>query len=150
VDPILRAQLVRDEGLRLKAYRDTNGFWTIGVGHLLGKSDVPRVAEITEREAYAWLADDLTEAEDICHRLFPYWVLIDAPRQRALLNMAFNRGNHMVESTTITPALQRALVGPIGADWASVTAAIKASPWAAQVKDRATRLAKQLETGVDQ
>ena len=33
VDPILISDLKRDEGLRLTAYKDTVGVWTVGYGH---------------------------------------------------------------------------------------------------------------------
>lgn len=138
----LLADLIRDEGLRLTAYKDTQGWWTIGIGHLLGKS--PRMSSITEREAHALCAVDVEDATTLARQAVPAFDSLDPGRQRALVNMAFNRGDHMLESTTITPAIVAACTN---GDWGAVRAAILASEWAAQVKDRATRIAALLMVG---
>jgi len=155
IEPILKAQLERDEGRRLKAYRDsstlmTGGLWTIGVGHLLGGS--PRMSSITDDECDTLLARDIEIAVEGLDRVFGQrLVTLDASRMRALVNMMFNRGEERVRhSTTITPAIKEVLASLTRSDWSKVSAAILASPWAAQIKGRGVRLAKQLETGVDQ
>jgi lysozyme len=152
----LKAELARDEGRKLTAYKDTNGYWTIGVGHLLGTS--PRMSNITDAECDALLDMDIDVAVAVCRRVFDtgigmnadMWHILDDVRQRALVNMAFNRGEgRMQTSTTITPAIRTALVetyDPVGR-WKAVSNAIIASPWASQIGARATRLAKMLETG---
>jgi lysozyme len=35
----LKKQLIIDEGCKLQVYRDSLGFWTVGIGHLLTKKD---------------------------------------------------------------------------------------------------------------
>lgn len=151
----LKEDLTRDEGLRLKAYRDTNGFWTIGVGHLLGKSEVPRIAEITLSEAMALLEVDIEIAKKLVAEVFGTNLICDCVhdvcnpdrvRYRALVNMAFNRGGNMKTSTTITPAIKTAFKT---GDWSLVTSVIVSSPWAQQIGKRANRLAYMLETGKD-
>ena len=155
----LYQDLIRDEGKRLTSYQDTKGLWTIGVGHLLGKER--RMITITEAECRALYDADVSVAEAVARRVFDVgkglyaneWVLLDDVRKRALVNMAFNRGEqHMQESTTITPAIRAALQAPFidfPGCWKRVAEAIKASPWAAQIGGRATRLAYMLETGKD-
>lgn len=57
--------LILSEGLRLTAYRDSVGVWTIGVGHAAtsGRPPIPRAGmRITREEAMRILADDLREA----------------------------------------------------------------------------------------
>jgi lysozyme len=154
VDTLLRDQLIRDEGLRLDAYKDTNGFWTIGVGHLLGAWS--RMNSITQAEAFALLTIDVATAESAVAAVFPEFRVCDCThgmcdgdrtRMRALVNMAFNRGeSKMRASTTITPAIRQAIKD---GNWKPVSAAILASPWAAQIGKRADRLAQMLETGED-
>lgn len=151
LSPELRDELIRDEGLRLLAYRDTRDFWTIGVGHLLGKGEKPRMTEITRREAEALLAVDVEDAEKLVAEVFGSTIqhLSTASaeyrvRYRALVNMAFNRGGHMKTSTTITPAIKQAL---LDGSWVKVRKAIEASEWARQVGARATRLADMLVKG---
>lgn len=144
----LRDELSRDEGRRLTSYRDTNGYWTVGVGHLLGSS--PRMSSITDRECDALLDADLDDAWQAVRRVFPFvdsWA--DTPeadvRSRALVNMVFNRGEDRVRhSTSISPAIFKA--NETG-DWSPVASAIMCSPWAVQVGGRAERLADMLRTG---
>ncbi len=60
-----RAALVRREGRRLRAYRDSVGVWTIGVGHT-GRAAPPPVTPgmtITAAEADALLEADLAPFE---------------------------------------------------------------------------------------
>lgn len=54
-------ELIRShEGLRLEAYRDSVGVWTIGFGHIKG---VKEGDTCTEEQADAWLAEDVKIAE---------------------------------------------------------------------------------------
>lgn len=143
----LKEDLVRDEGKRLVAYRDSNGFYTIGVGHLLGPE--ARMTTITEAECDALLTADIQNAERAVSVVFG--VLSTDPwpdaRMRALVNMAFNRGEaHMRNSTTITPAIMLAMKD---GNWSPVYDAIMASPWAAQIGARAARIAYMLRFGKD-
>jgi lysozyme len=161
VDQILRSELVRDEGHRLVAYPDSNGFWTIGIGHLIGpvvKGDdglvePPRIREITDAECDALFEADVAVAVETLHRVLGTDLLLSATvnlnRWRALVNMAFNRGEkHMRESTSITPAIKQAFVSLFPAQaWFEVAKAIKASPWAKQIGARADRIADALEKG---
>jgi lysozyme len=152
VDSQLRDELTRDEGCRLSAYQDTRGFWTIGVGHLLGNA--ARMTSITPYEALSLLAGDVDAAQKAIEELFPDWSPCDCThvmcegdrvRNRALINMVFNRGiGAMQTSTSITPAIRQAMKDK---NWAPVTVAIAGSEWARQVGARATRLAYMLEHG---
>jgi lysozyme len=150
--------LARDEGERLTPYQDTKNLWTIGIGHLIddGKP-LPRILRITKAESRAWFDADVQWAIDLVHKLFPQtewdtWVRFQDVRMRALVNMAFNRGEmHMRVSTTITPAILYALQDTLTQSprWAAVGAAIRKSPWAAEIGARGERLAYMLETGKD-
>lgn len=152
----LRSELSRDEGRKLRAYKDSLGYWTIGVGHLLGSS--PRMSDITEAECDALLDADIEVAYQSVKRVFPEarldtgHELLVPVRVRALVNMMFNRGEgRMKTSTSITPAIKAAILADTDHDimWKRVTEAIKKSEWASQVGARATRLAHMLETGED-
>ena len=67
--PALIDDLKRDEGLRLKAYQDSVGVWTIGHGHnleadppMLKQQAVLRTAGIDRAEAERLLAADIAVA----------------------------------------------------------------------------------------
>lgn len=82
----LRLQLVKHEGLRLKAYTDTAGKVTVGVGRNL--TDVG----LSEAEAYFLLENDVDRVELDLVRKFPEWAKLDDVRQLVLADMAFNVG----------------------------------------------------------
>lgn len=127
-------QLKRDEGVRLKPYRDTVGKFTIGTGRNL--DDVG----ISEAEADSLLANDI---DRIRKQLAPYqwYSLLDPVRQGAIENMAFNIG---VGDLLHFPHLIAALASQ---DWPAAAREMADSLWAKQVGDRALRLEHQILTG---
>jgi GH24 family phage-related lysozyme (muramidase) len=85
-----RALLVQREGKRNKAYRDTKGIWTIGVGHTASAGPpypVPGMT-ITDKEVDAILANDLPRYE----RLILHNVTVPLTQGQfdALVSIAFN------------------------------------------------------------
>lgn len=144
----LRDELIRDEGRRYVAYKDTAGNWTIGVGHLLNSDGEPRMQLITDKECTALLDSDTLDAAALAREACPGCDAMFSPegqvRYRALINMAFNRGRNMVTSSTITPAVNNAIKS---GNWSGISSVILQSPWARQVGQRASRLAFMLETG---
>jgi hypothetical protein len=58
--------------------------------------------------------------------------------------MAFNRGGNMKTSTTITPAINKAIDS---GNWQLVSSAISSSEWAKQVGTRADRILSMLLLG---
>lgn len=131
----LTAELIRDEGLRLRPYRDSMGKLTIGVGRNLDANGISR------DEAMTLLQHDIDTAVNDCRRSFPWWTALDDTRQRVLLNMCFNMG---------LPTLLtfRATIGAIGdGDYGKAADQMLKSLWAEQVGDRAKRLAAMMRTG---
>ena len=130
--------LMRDEGIRFKAYRCTAGVWTIGVGHAKG---VGEGDECTEVQALAWLNDDIKDAERDLDVRFPWWRDLSEARQRALVNIAFNIGiNRLIGFRRAMGAMERG-------DFAEAAAEFLDSKWADQVKGRAQRIAKLIREG---
>jgi len=126
------AQLLADEGLRLKPYRCTAGKLTIGVGRNLDDRG------ITEAEARLLLGNDIAECWGSLHKTLPW--LHDAPEavQEVLVNMAFNLGVGGLLSFKQTLELLASR------DYAAAAKAMLASKWAGQVGKRAERLAAQV------
>lgn len=135
----LVAQLKRDEGIRLESYKDSLGYWTIGVGHLLGAEQ--RMSRITFAEADALLQTDVAIASDTLVKIAPWYTSLDDVRQAALLNMTFNLGPKIGQFRHFLDALQ-------AHDYDTAARQMLESLWAKQVSARAERLSAQIRTGV--
>lgn len=132
----LQEQLRRDEGLRLKPYRDTVGKLTIGVGRNL--DDVG----ISEEEASLMLFYDIRRAEASLKKALPWVAGMDEIRRAALINLTFNVGIARLLG------FKNMLVACQAKNWPGAAAELLDSVYAKQVGDRAKRLAEQLLTGV--
>ena len=131
----LRAELTRDEGLRLKPYKDSVGKTTIGIGRNL--DDVG----ISEDEAQYMLGTDIARTVVDLDRVLPWWSSLDEVRQRVLLNMAFNMGT--IGLMTFSNTLRAVRDGRYG----DAADGMLASLWAKQVGPRALRLAQMMRDG---
>lgn len=132
----LTAQLLADEGLRLKPYKCTAGKTTIGVGRNL--DDVG----ITRAEAMAMLDNDIDNCARDLDRALPWWRDMDDARRNVLLNMCFNLGIRRLLGFKNTLSLMQAK------RYDAAAAAMLDSRWADQVGMRAARLARTMRTGV--
>lgn len=94
------AILKRLEGLRLKAYKDTGGVWTIGYGHT-GR-DVTEGRVITEEDADELLRDDITAAEN---GLNAVTTSLNANQSDAITCLVFNIGKKAFHSSTLLRTL---------------------------------------------
>ncbi len=87
----------RYEGLRLKAYQDSGGIWTIGYGHT--GSDVHSESEITSLEAEVLLRADLRDAIDCVN------AAVKPPLEQnqfdALVDFCFNAGRGNFAHSTL-------------------------------------------------
>lgn len=91
------AHLRKWEGLRLEAYRDTGGVWTIGYGHT-GPDVVPG-RTITEVEAETLLCTDILEAERAVTNLVR--VPLTDNQFAALVSFVFNVGPGAFAKSTL-------------------------------------------------
>jgi lysozyme len=90
----------RFEGVRLQAYQDSAGIWTIGYGHTAG---VTAGQTCTEEQADAWLCGDIAWAENEVNRLVK--VTLTQPEFDALVDFVFNAGAGNFESSTMLKLL---------------------------------------------
>lgn len=153
----LVAELVRDEGEKLRVYRCTEGKRTIGVGRNLDAIGITPAEQralgltvgictltgITPAQSRALLANDIDAAERALDRRWPWWRGMNPARQRVLLNMCFNMGPARL--ATFVQALARMEEG----DFGRAAGAMLASLWATQVGARSIRLATMMRTGRD-
>jgi lysozyme len=84
------------EGLRLKAYQDSVGVWTIGYGHTKG---VKAGMTINETTAEAFLVNDLESAEADVARLVK--IDLNANEHAALVSFVFNLGGGALSRSTL-------------------------------------------------
>lgn len=131
----LRTQLMRDEGFRVFPYTDTEGFLTIGFGRNLTTRGISR------EEAEAMLDRDIADARGDVDEALPWVKQLDEPRQAVFYNLRFNLG--MGGLLTFRKMLEAAQRG----DWATAAMELLDSKYYQQVGPRATRLARQLESG---
>lgn len=129
---VMRAELVRDEGLSLRLYKDTVGKLTIGIGRNL--DDVG----ISKDEAYLMLDNDIQRTSDSLDKNLPWWKTLDEVRQRVILNMAFNMGiNSLLGFKNTLAAIQ-------AGRYNDAADGMLDSKWAQQTGQRAQRLADMM------
>ncbi len=131
----LRAQLVRHEGLRLKAYIDTVGKLTIGYGRNL--DDVG----ITTDEAHYLLSGDLDRVIRGLTARYPWFVDLDPVRQAVIVNMGYNMGLGKLATFV------RMLAAVSHKQYGQASDEMIDSDWHKQVGVRAVELAAQMRTG---
>ena len=131
---MIEKMLISDEGLRLKPYRCTAGKLTIGIGRNL--DDVG----ISEAEAKLLLMNDIIKVNTAL-RANQTFNNLDANRQAALTNMAFQLGvNGLMRFRKMWAALARN-------DWQAAHDEALDSNWYRQTPERAKRVAAILLTG---
>jgi len=136
----LRTELIRDEGLRLSAYRDSLGYLTIGVGHLIGKGET--FTTLTRQQAMELLDSDIAIAERRLSNIFPSWRSLDEVRQRAALNLTFSLGYKLAD-------FKRFLHAAKSEDWDKAADQLMQSRWYKQVKSRGPRIVYAIRTGTE-
>ena len=137
-----------DEGLRLKIYKDTEGYYTIGIGHLLTKSPSLNGRNcngvITKDEAEKLFNQDVDAAVRGILRnakLKPVYDSLDAVRRCALINMVFQMGETGVAGfTNSLRMLQQKR-------WDEAAVNLAKSRWYNQTPNRAKRVIATFRTG---
>jgi lysozyme len=134
---LVRTQLKKHEGLRLRPYKDSVGKSSIGWGRNLDDKG------ISQEEAELLLTNDIADAEDDARRLLTdaLFDLLSDNRKAIIINMAFNLGYARLSRFT-------ALLGALKAgQFAAAAREMRNSVWATQVKGRAEELAVLMEKG---
>lgn len=139
--PILRANLIRHEGWRNQAYRDSEGYWTIGVGHKISndKSLDASKAEYTDDEIELQLKWDIEESVMGAYNLYDDFNSLPVGIKLVLIEMVFNMGLKTVKKFKETlKALHQH-------HWERMAHEMLDSKWARQVGNRAEYLASIVE-----
>ena len=134
----VRQQLILHEGLRLSAYQDYLGFWTIGVGRLI---DARKRGGISRSEAMVLLDNDINAClHDLAN--FNWFGALNAVRMKALIDMRFQLGGGGLRGfPKMLAALDRR-------DYVEAAAHGRDSKWArVDTPERAHMVLRQLESG---
>ncbi|CCI88724.1 T4-like phage baseplate hub + tail lysozyme [Yersinia phage phiR1-RT] len=159
----IREMVQRDEGLRLKVYRDLNGIgWTVGIGHYIaegnltneqvnaalskqvGRTVTGNPGIITMEEAEKLFSDDLAKMQKDCSTnssVAPIYNKVNRSRQMALENMAFQMGiGGLAKFSNMLNAM-------FISDWETAYREAKDSTWANQTPGRASRVSMIIRVG---
>ena len=115
------------EGRMLKAYIDTVGKVTVGVGRNISDKG------IRDDEADLMLKNDMQEAWDECAK-YPWFLGLSEARKAACLDVQFNLG--AARFRTFSKFISAMSMG----DWETAAAELAASKWATQVGTRARHI----------
>lgn len=131
---LLRSQLERHEGLRLRVYQDTVGKATIGYGRNLDDVGISR------DEADFMLAGDIEKVERQLATVSEYREL-DSVRQTVIANLCFNVGFYgLMQFKRMWAAIGRG-------NYKAASKEMLDSKWARQVGARAVELSEIMRTG---
>lgn len=138
----LIADLKLAEGLRLTAYQDTLGYWTVGYGHKLPVNQPWTGYTITKEEAEMLLVGDVGEKIKEC-AVLPEILGLNECRHNAVVELVFNMGLHTWLKFEHARAALRVQ------DWDRAADELLDSTWARQVGElRSLRLASYFRRGV--
>lgn len=144
-------QMLRyDEGEKLELYLDTEGYWTIGIGHLVTKNPLKAEAirilgsdKITKEQSEKMFNEDVQDALRAIKNstLNRTYQSLDKVRQDALVNMVFQLGLKGVQNfKNMIKALD-------AKNFALAAKEALDSRWARQTPKRAYRVSEVLRTG---
>lgn len=135
---LLKKLLIKEEGIRLSAYTDHLGYWTIGIGRLI---DARKSGSITLSEALYLLDNDIKRVTDQLEAALPWTLLLDEVRKAVLVSMAFQMGiDGLLKFRNTLRAVEEGR-------WADAAAGMRSSLWHRQTPGRAERAARAMESG---
>jgi lysozyme len=139
----MRTELVKqlrlDEDERPCVYKDSLGFYTIGIGRLV--DDRKPGAGLRPDEMAYMLNNDIDDRIEALTRKLPWFQDLDDARRGALLNMSFQLGVDGLLKFKHTLALIR------GRQYDEAADAMLESLWAEQTPKRAQRMSDQIRSG---
>lgn len=134
-----------EEGCRLRAYKDSRGFYTAGWGYCLeahGYSPEEAASLVwTQAQADAALHDEIDQVLHQLDQRWPDWRQLDDVRQAAIISSVYQLGAPGAAKFLATIAALRAR------DWDKAADQMLASRWAKQTPKRVQRNAAMIRSG---
>jgi len=134
----LKQLLIKHEAEVNHAYQDSEGYWTIGVGHLI---DERKGGKISHKISMLILDDDINEKLGQCDRAFDWFDDLDETRKIVILNMAFNLGVDGFKKFKKTIAYIE------HGEYEAASIEMLDSAWKIQVGKRANELSEMMKNG---
>lgn len=132
-----KQQLIVDEGKVKHAYKDSLGYWTIGVGRLIDKD---KGGGLSDSEIDMLLENDIRNKYNELVKVMPWVTTLSEPRLGVLLNMSFQLGVSGLLKFKNTLDLI------IKGNYEEAAKGMLNSLWAKQTPNRAKKLSKQMAT----
>lgn len=155
LDEVIRDQIAVHEGQVNYPYKDSRGFWTIGIGHLIGDGSDEALAKsgyakynkdnpMPEEEVNQLFAKDLDKHKKIAES-YPFYADMSEEGKKAILDLTFNMGDFYnkkkpdgtYEWENLRAQLDRG-------DWEAAADNLASSAYARQVGNRAVTVTNQL------
>ena len=150
--------LSNEEGRKNHPYKDSEGYWTIGVGHLMdtrkggslpewAQSELASNGVLSEPSIDRLLEDDMLQKVDQIEHYLPWALKLDPVRFGVLLDMCFQMGIGDAEEGTGLLGFKNTLAMIQRGDYAKASEGMKNSLWARQTPNRADRRRAEMLTG---
>lgn len=141
-----------EEGVRDKPYKDSLGYWTIGIGHLMderiggflpsyARRELDSYGFITDETISRLYQDDMKAIKADLDRALPWAAELDDVRYMCLLDMCFQMG------ITKLLTFKNTLSFIQNREFARAADNMLLSLWAKQTPSRARRRANEMRTG---
>jgi lysozyme len=140
----IKNMIIEHEGIRYKPYKDTEGLWTVGVGHLIGDGKSLPASynrEFSHEEVMAMFEKDYHSHRRAAERI-PGFNTMNGRGQGAMTDLTFNMGNAWIKGW---PKLQKQLSD---GDMEAAAANLAGSKWATQVGRRAPIIVDHVRNGI--
>lgn len=145
----IKALLLRHEGVKLRAYLDSVGKWTVGVGRNLDDRGLSRPEVIALLQAMDMplqiamklLDNDIADALADCRSRLPFFDSLNEVRQAACVDMVFQMG--VAGFLKFRKALAAMVIG----GWDEAAKELLDSTWARQTPARAAEIADMIRSG---
>jgi len=139
---VLKEQIKRHEGEVLEVYEDSLGYLTLGVGHLIQKSDPeygqPAGTPVSQNVVDLYYTDDFDKHVDetihVCENNNIVFDALPENIQHVLVNMCFNLGANRLGK------FRNMLAAVSTSDWKEMASQMEDSRWFGQVGRRSVEL----------
>jgi len=145
---LLARVLRREEGRRFDPYLDSEGFWTVGYGHLIDRRKggslpawIPPSFPLSDHEIEELLLEDIRKFEDGLRAALVWWPTLDAVRQVVLVAMAFQMGVAGVLG------FHEMLAAVAEQRWQNAGFEMLESKWTRQTRGRSHRMSRAMISG---